>query len=182
MRPKNRTQHLRALNAAKKRSHQEVDNNDSDNDSDNDTIWTNDDLENELKDAYSLMLNAAAKPNTFKITGRKGFYVGAAKSTVCNKKRAWRLAAEGSKKIDNFFQPLPNTTADSIQQTNSPEVDNLYLNYDFLSDDEDVKFSLEELEKQIKRGIKDIRLQYVAQMVACRYLEWWSIGWLDSAG
>ncbi|CAG8734520.1 6067_t:CDS:2, partial [Acaulospora morrowiae] len=70
-----------ALNAAKKRSHQEVNNNDSDNDSDDDTIWTNDDLENKLKDTYSLILNAAAKPNAFKITSRKGFYVEAAKST-----------------------------------------------------------------------------------------------------
>jgi len=57
------------------------------------------------------MLNAAAKPNAFKTTGRKGFYVGTAKSTIRNKKRAWRLAAENSRKIDNFFQPLPNATA-----------------------------------------------------------------------
>lgn len=57
------------------------------------------------------MLNAAATPNAFKTTGRKGFYIGTAKSTIRNKKRAWRLAADGSRKIYNFFQPLPNTTA-----------------------------------------------------------------------
>ncbi|CAG8712705.1 3004_t:CDS:2, partial [Cetraspora pellucida] len=104
--------------------------------------WVDELFEPKLN-AYNLMFDAANKPDAFKKTFRNGFYIGNAKSTMRNKRRSWKLAAQGSQKITNYFSVNNNSENSSEEETS--------------------EYTLSELEQKIKNGIQDLRLQYTAQ-------------------
>ncbi|CAG8457690.1 12989_t:CDS:2, partial [Acaulospora morrowiae] len=124
------------------------------------------------------MLQAAKQPSIYINIECKAFYTRTAKSTIRNKNWQMKLAAQGSAKIDSYFYPVIDLTESknnlehhqnsnlvddlSNEKDNSEHHQNSNL-VDNSSDKEDYQFSLEDLEHDIKLGINDIRLQYVAQ-------------------
>ncbi|CAG8526642.1 165_t:CDS:2, partial [Dentiscutata heterogama] len=120
--------------------------------------WVDELFEPELPaNAYTLMLDAAHKPNAFKKTSRNGFYIGNAKSTMRNKRRNLRLAAQGSQKITNYFSVNNNNKSNEVFNE-SDEVSN-----ENSSKEENAEFSLLDLEQKIRNGVQDIQFQYTMQ-------------------
>ena len=75
-----------------------------------DECWVDETLEQQMNDCFSTMLQAAQQPSVYINTERKAFYTGTAKSTIRNKNRQMRLAAQGSAKIDSYFYPVIDLT------------------------------------------------------------------------
>ncbi|CAG8646497.1 15974_t:CDS:2 [Cetraspora pellucida] len=74
-----------------------------------------------------------------------------------NKRRRWKLAAQGYQKITNYF---------SVNNSKSNEVLEISEIFDLNADsseEETSKYTLSELEQKIKNEIQDLRLQYTAQ-------------------
>lgn len=118
---------------------------------------------------FEELVKNAKQPDMWKTKGRKRYYTGSAKSTLCNKRAAWRKAALGSKKITTWFtNEISTDCIDSSSYNeknnnyellfdeagNSSDIDN-ELPFDEagnLSDDDDDNLTLAFLDALLKKG------------------------------
>lgn len=122
------------------------------------------DLEGMQPNVLEELVKNARQSNPWITKGRKQFYTGFAKSTLRNKKAAWRKAASGSNKITNWFPKTVDSDELPFEMVNSSDEDELPFKMVNSSDEDDNMFTLASLDALLRKK-SDVRLNIVSQFL-----------------